>query len=294
MWSFTSWYCSGVAPGASNIIRIAMRAPSVPPDCQKLGSCLTASFARGGSPVRTEMDVREPRASGTGAGMSRWSSFLERAPAGEHAVQIYGRLDELAVVVGAYLDAGLRRGSPALVIATPAHRRAFGVALERRGWSTAELERDVLLVHADAEETLERVLVDGRPSPERFQDAVGELVDAAEAGAPGRTLRAFGEMVDVLWASGRRQAAIELEELWNELVPVRPLALLCAYRLDILDLEVQTDALPDVLRLHSHARAVAEPARFSDAVDRALSEVMAPPRAARIYLDVADRMPHHE
>jgi len=223
--------------------------------------------------------------------MSRFASFLDRAPARGHAVQIYRELGELAGSLAAFLDAGFRDGEPAVVIATADHWPAFARALEARSRPVDDLEQTRLLTRADAHEVLARILDGDRPSAERFEDVVGGLIASIEAAFPGRTVRAFGEMVDVLWHDGRREAALELEELWNDLADRRRFSLLCGYQLDILDLDVQRRALPDVLRVHSHARAVARPARFSAAVDRALSELVGPPRAARIYLDVADGMP---
>jgi hypothetical protein len=225
--------------------------------------------------------------------MSRWSRFVERAPASGHAVQVYDHAEDLAATLGDFLAAGLRDGSPAVVIATAEHRELVAQALAERGWPPADLERRGLLHRADARATLELLTDGGRPSRERFRAVVGGLMSAAETAAPGRTVRAFGEMVDVLWQDGRERAAIELEELWNELAAERRFALLCAYRLDVLDPHVQA-RLPSVLRVHSHARAVAEPARFAAAVDRALTEVVGPRRAARIYLDVADQVPRDD
>ncbi len=224
--------------------------------------------------------------------MTRFASFLDRAPACAHAVQIYREPGELAASLGAFLDAGFEKGEPAVVIATAARWPAFAQALEARSRPVDELERTGLLTRADAAELLDRIVEGGRPSAERFEEVVGELLERVETAFPGRTVRAFGEMVDVLWHDGRREAALELEELWNDLSARRRFALLCGYQLDILDLDVQTGALPDVLRVHSHARTVARPSRFSAAVDRALSELVPAPRAARIYLDVADGMPH--
>jgi hypothetical protein len=120
---------------------------------------------------------------------------------------------------------------------------------------------------------------------------VGGLVDEVAARHPGRTIRAFGEMVDVLWRRGQQEGAIALEELWNDLARTRSFALLCGYHLDIFEPEVQREALPEVFRMHSHTRTVEEPSRLAAAVDRAMAEVVGPVRAARIYLDVAEHVP---
>jgi hypothetical protein len=67
------------------------------------------------------------------------------------------------------------------------------------------------LVELDAIETLRLFMRDGSSDPVLFQETVGSLVREHAAGAP---LRAFGEMVDVLWEASNPVAALELERLW--------------------------------------------------------------------------------
>jgi hypothetical protein len=62
---------------------------------------------------------------------------------------------------------------------------------------------------------------------------------------------AGGEMVDILWQQGAKEAAIAVEVLWSALQQTRTFALLCGYGLDIFDVEVQAEALPEVLRPHN-------------------------------------------
>jgi hypothetical protein len=62
-----------------------------------------------------------------------WKTFLQAAPASDHAVQVYEDLAELCDSVGRYLDAGFHRGEPALLIATPDHLDAFVAEVEARG-----------------------------------------------------------------------------------------------------------------------------------------------------------------
>lgn len=221
-----------------------------------------------------------------------WTSFIERAPAAGHAVQVYDDVSELARSFAGFVAAGFRDGDPAIVIATADHREAFARELAQRGWDPGRLEQKGMLARADAEELLDRFMDGEAPSAERFEQVVGGLVDEVSARHPGRTIRTFGEMVDVLCRRGQQEAAIALEELWNELAKTRSFALLCGYRLDIFEPEVQRGALPEVFRTHSHTRTVEEPSRLAAAVDLALTEVVGPARAARVYLDVAEHVPH--
>lgn len=220
-----------------------------------------------------------------------WTRFLENAPPGDHAVQIYPELGELAASVGRYLDAGLRVGDPAIVIATPAHRQAFSEELGRRGLQVDELQEQGLLVCFDADETLAAFMDGGMPSADRFQSVVGVALDEVERGFPHRTIRAFGEMVDVLFRRGRTAAAVALEELWNGLMDTRRLALLCAYELDVFDLGTQASALPGILHAHTHHRPVADTGRLAAVVHETLMHVVGADATARIYLKVAEDVP---
>src|SRR3954469_4500066 len=107
-----------------------------------------------------------------------WTTFLESAPPAGHGVQLYIELDELAVSVGRFLDAGFRAGEPALVIATAGHKQAFYDELERHGWRLDELQEQGLLTHRDANETLAALLEGEMPSADRFPQVIGSAVDA--------------------------------------------------------------------------------------------------------------------
>jgi hypothetical protein len=220
-----------------------------------------------------------------------WQTFIERPAVGDHAVQVWSDDAELAGPVAGFVDAGFAAGAPAIVVATPEHGALLRQELARRGHDVDALEQEGAFTYRDAEETLAQLLDGDTPSPERFAETVGGLVDTVAARFPGSTIRTFGEMVDLLWQRRREDAALALETLWNELARTRPFALLCGYRLDIFDVEVEASALPRVLCPHSHARPVADPARLAVAVDQALGDVVGPMDAARIYLELAEQVP---
>jgi hypothetical protein len=220
-----------------------------------------------------------------------WTAFIEDAAPSEHAVQIYDEPDELGASVAAYLDAGFRSGAPAVVVATRDHWERIGRRLGADGWRVERLERQGLLTYRDADTLLASFMDGDRHSPRRFREVVGRVVDGAVSRFTGKTLRVFGEMVDLLSRRGLADAAVALEELWNELLRMRRVALLCGYRLDVFDLGAQRQALPDVFRAHTHARPVTDGRRFAVAVDRAVVEIMGPSDTARVYLDVAEQVP---
>lgn len=49
------------------------------------------------------------------------------------------------------------------------------------------------------------------------------------AGKGGRRVRAFGEMVALLWQRGQTGATVRLEHLWHRICEERGLSLFCAY-----------------------------------------------------------------
>jgi hypothetical protein len=223
-----------------------------------------------------------------------WTTFLDTAPAADHAVQIYDDLSELSESLARFLGAGFRAAEPALVIATAEHWQTFAADLERHGWNRDELcERGLLTVH-DAGQTLDAFMGDEAPDPERFEQSVGSAIDAVAARFPDTTIRAFGEMVDLLWVRGQEAAAISLEVLWNELARTRRFALLCGYHLDVFDIDVQTNALPRIIHTHTHPRPVANTSRLAASVDKALNEIVGPHQAGQIYLRVAEQVPRTE
>lgn len=208
-----------------------------------------------------------------------WSRFIDSASAAEHAVQVYDDTADLVGTVAPFLAVG----SPTLVLATAEHWQALADVLP------AEASRAATVI--DAHEMLDAICGDGSVSTEAFEHHVGGAVDELAARCPGSTIRAFGELVDLLWQRGDRRGAVELEELWNDLQRTRPVALLCAYCADVFDVDAQADGLAEVFRLHTHARPVADTARLSAALDQALSEVLGAAGTARVYLDVARHVP---
>ena len=123
-----------------------------------------------------------------------------------------------------------------------------------------------MLEVADAEATLDELLVDGSPSAIEFERLVGALFDQVAARFPERRIRAFGEMVDLLCERGRPEAANALEELWNAMARRRTFSLLCGYHLDVFDRAAQIATLPGVCRAHSHVRPAHDPERLARAV----------------------------
>jgi hypothetical protein len=95
-------------------------------------------------------------------------------------------------------------------------------------------------------------MVNGRPDPARFFRVLDDALACATRGRRGGRVRAYGEMVDLLWRDGKQTAAIALEELWNEASRAHSFSLLCAYVMANFYKGGDGGSFADVCRAHSH------------------------------------------
>jgi MEDS: MEthanogen/methylotroph, DcmR Sensory domain len=163
------------------------------------------------------------------------------------------------------------------VIATAEHSAAFTRKLAAAGIDVRAARDTGRLVTLDAGETLAGFMVNGSPDRERFDATVGTTVRALRARIPGGALRAYGEMVGLLWRAGEYAAAIKLEALWNALLRDEPIRLYCAYPIDVFGKEFCADDVDALLGAHTHLVPAA--AELADAVDEAIGEVLGPAAA---------------
>jgi hypothetical protein len=175
-------------------------------------------------------------------------------PHNDHAVQFYRDDAALLTTLSRFTREGLNAGQPVIVIATPEHRAALTVKLVNDGLPRDYFERRGNLWLLDAHETLATFMDDRLPNPARFHATIGALLDQAGGASPGTAIRAYGEMVDILWKAGNPEAAIRLECLWNGLANTRQFALLCGYSIGSFYKETNGFDIGDVC--HVHARVL--------------------------------------
>jgi hypothetical protein len=159
---------------------------------------------------------------GTGAEI-----FWGEASPCEHLVQFYEADDVFLDTLEGFVNGGLRSGDSVIVIATAAHRRVLEERLASAGCDVDEACSSDQYIALDAESTLELFMKAGWPDDERFFALVRELLERARRG--GRKVRAFGEMVAIMWARGEQGATVHLEHLWHQLCTAEGFSLLCAY-----------------------------------------------------------------
>jgi anti-sigma regulatory factor (Ser/Thr protein kinase) len=166
-----------------------------------------------------------------------------------HVAFLYLDDDEICREVADYLASVIAGEAAGIVIATEAHWRAIAARLERDGADVAAMQREERLFVRDAPTVLAALRPDGRIDPERFDATIGGLVRRAARG--GLPVRAFGEMVMLLWERDDAAGALELESLWNELGQRESFSLLCGYRHDAVSDPQLAEAFAGVC--HAHA-----------------------------------------
>lgn len=148
-----------------------------------------------------------------------------------HSVHVYNEASALISRLCGIVSSSLRVGDAVLIVANSEHRDQLVAGLQESGVDVRAHAREGRYTMVDAEETLSTFMVNGMPDGGLFMASVGALLADARKNArsKGQGLMVFGEMVAVLWDAGNKEAALRLEELWNDALNDRAFHLHCAY-----------------------------------------------------------------
>jgi hypothetical protein len=165
-----------------------------------------------------------------------------------HVVQFYGHEEELADRVAGYLLGALQHDGVAVVIATAAHRRAFERRLTQAGVDLAAAARAGTYRTLDAGDAVRALTTGGQLDRGAFDRVIGSLI--ADAGQGERPVRAYGEMVALLWDAGLVNDAVQLEQMWGSLGLTHSFSLFCSYPARSVTGDGHLEAFAEVCRLH--------------------------------------------
>lgn len=152
--------------------------------------------------------------------------WAEIAPC-DHVVQIYETDDAFLDLLFGFVRGGIDAGERVVVIATAAHLEALEHRLRRSGLDFKFIKESDLYIPLDAETILSKFMINDWPDETLFMHLVSDLI--SNANQDGKPVRAFGEMVAILWAKGHIGATIRLEQLWNKFCETQSFCLFCAY-----------------------------------------------------------------
>jgi hypothetical protein len=163
-----------------------------------------------------------------------------------------------------------------VLIVTPEHLELFSRQLTLLGGDLPSMLESGQLVFLDAEATLARFMISGQPDRRLFDGAVSAAMKQVKPLEPNAGLRAYGEMVGVLWKARQFAAAIRLEQLWNKLLEQSAFSLYCAYAIDIFGKDFHMGGLDDILCTHSHLVPAQPNGDLETALNMALDELLGP------------------
>jgi CheY-like chemotaxis protein len=152
-----------------------------------------------------------------------------------------------------FLGAALKAGNVAVFVGTAFHRITLLDRLHAESPETRAAIRQGRYLGFNAAEFLSNFMVSDMPDTGGFLKVVGDLVMTARKGEKGEHLRvaACGECAHTLWAKGKADAAIRLEELWNQIARIYDVDILCGYSLESLRCEEDSYTFRRICEEHS-------------------------------------------
>jgi hypothetical protein len=144
-----------------------------------------------------------------------------------HLLQIYENDTVFLNSLEGFAGSGFLAGETVIVIATHVHLNSLNERLTKQGFKIDKLIELGMYLPLDAEATLKKFMVNNWPDERKFNKIVSSTLKMANK--KGRKIKAFGEMVALLWEQGNADATVQLENLWNKYIEKYKITLFCAY-----------------------------------------------------------------
>jgi DNA-binding NarL/FixJ family response regulator len=150
-----------------------------------------------------------------------------------HEVEFYADdecfLDSFTRAIGSALKAG----NAVVVVATESHRDSLLQRLQAHGLDVGAAIEQGRYSSLDVADTLSKFMVNDWPDSVRFLEIASGLIATATKAARGDHPRvlACGECAPTLLAEGNADAAIRLEQLWDQMAKTYDVDILCGYPL---------------------------------------------------------------
>ncbi|MGH7942449.1 MAG: MEDS domain-containing protein [Limisphaerales bacterium] len=173
-------------------------------------------------------------------------AFWKAIDPGDHILQLYENEAEFMDMLERFVRDGFENNESVVVIATAQHLNELKARFKKI--ELADGLADGKFFPLDAAEALSRFMVNNWPDNRLFHKTITAILGRATHG--GHKVRAFGEMVALLWAQGNTSATIRVEDLWNNLKKVYRFPLFCAYPRGIFT-ENADESIKNVCATHS-------------------------------------------
>jgi len=151
-----------------------------------------------------------------------------------HEVQFYSDDAVFIDSFARFIAVALKAGDAAIVVATESHREALALRLKTQGSDVDAAIQQGTYIQLDVAKTLSTFMVNDMPDSARFFEVVSGLIEAAAKATKREHSRvvACGECAPLLWADGKADAAIRIEQLWDEVGKTYEMDSLCGYALN--------------------------------------------------------------
>jgi hypothetical protein len=125
--------------------------------------------------------------------------------------------------------------------------------LKIQGIDVDAITRPGTYIQLDVNKTLSTFMVNDMPDSTRFFPFVGSLIAAAAKAARQQHhgVVACGECSPLLWADGKAEAAIRVEQLWDEVGKTFGMDILCGYALSSFHGEEDEHVFQNICGEHS-------------------------------------------
>ena len=192
-----------------------------------------------------------------GSGLKGTRSLRGREVSSVHCHEVVFYSDDAVFVescAGFSVDA-LKAGKAVVVVATKSHREGLV-----KKWKADRIEEEInaaarrgAYIVLDSIETLSTMTTMGAPDRGKLFGSVGRILDSAAHPQNGERLpvAVFGECAPLLWAEGKQEAAIQVEQLWDELAGTYAMDLRCAYPLSAFQSREKHSGIRSICAEHS-------------------------------------------
>jgi DNA-binding NarL/FixJ family response regulator len=176
----------------------------------------------------------------------------EEAPH-RHEVQFYSDDALLLDTFARFIAVALKSGRAAIVVISDSHRDGLVSRLKAQGLDVDAATQQGTYIQLDVNKTLSTFMVNDMPDSTRFFPVVGGLIEAAAKAARQQHhgVVVCGEGTSVLWAEGKADAAIRLEQLWDEVGKTLGVDILCGYALSSFHGEEDEHVFQSICAEHS-------------------------------------------
>jgi DNA-binding NarL/FixJ family response regulator len=170
-----------------------------------------------------------------------------------HEVQFYSDDTLFLDTLARFIAVALKSGRAAIVVITESRSDGLVSRLKAQGVDVDAATQEGTYIQLDVNKTLATFMVNDIPDATRFFQVVGSLIEAAAKAARQEHdgVVACGECSPVLWVEGKVDAAIRLEQLWDEVGKTFGVDILCGYALSSFHGEEDEHVFQSICAEHS-------------------------------------------